>query len=80
MESSSLTNDILLPILTPHTAIFGFINRIEKSVYKMTNHTLQIVKLLVYKSRESGTLELSRLINEIKKVKLLLKNWVQHDV
>ena len=31
-------------------------------------------KLRVYKSRERGTLELSRLINEIEKVKLLEKH------
>ena len=31
-------------------------------------------KLHVYKSRERGTLELSRLINEIEKVKLLEKH------
>ena len=69
-----LMNDISLPILTPQTAIFGFINGIENSVYKITNHILLIFKLHVYKSRERGILELSRLINEIKKVKLLEKN------
>ena len=73
-----LTNAISLPILTPQTAIFGFINRIENSVYKITNHILLIFKLYVYKSRETGTLELSRLINEIKKVKLLEKKLAQN--
>ena len=33
-------NDISVPILTPQTAIFGFINGIENSVYKITNHIL----------------------------------------
>ena len=33
-----LTNDISFPILTPQTAIFGFINGIENSVYKITNY------------------------------------------
>ena len=68
-----LTNDISLPILTPQTAIFGFTNAIENNVYKITNHILLIFTLHVYKSRERGTLELSRLIKEIKKVKLLEK-------
>ena len=68
-----LTNDISLPIWTPQTAIFGFINGTENSVYNIANHILLIFKLHVYKSRERGTLELSRLINEIKKVKLLKK-------
>ena len=75
-----LMNDISLPILTPQTAIFGFINRIENSVYKITNHILLIFKLHVYKSRERGILELSRLINEIKKVKLLEKKSAQNHV
>ena len=68
-----LTNDISLPILTPQTAIFGFINEIENNVYKIKNHILLIFKLHVYKSTERGTLELSRLTDDIKKVKLLEK-------
>ena len=62
-----LTNYVSLPILTPQTAIFGFTNGIENNGYKITNHILLIFKLHVYKSRERGTLELSSLINEIKK-------------
>ena len=81
-----LTNDISLPILTPQTAIFGFTNGIENNVYKITNHILLIFKVhdfesdLIIKSRERGTLELSRLIKEIKKVKLLEKNSAQNHV
>ena len=41
---------------------------------------LSIFKLHVCKSTERGTLELSRLINEIKKVKLLDKNSAQNNV
>ena len=37
-----------------------------------------IFKLHVYKSRERGTLELKKLINEIKKVKLLEKKSAQN--
>ena len=75
-----LTNDISLPLLTPQAAIFGFINGIENSVYKITSHILLIFKLHVYKSRERGTLELSRLINQTKKVKLIEKKSVQNHV
>ena len=57
-------------MLTPQNAIFDFINKIENSVYKITNHMLLIFKLHVYKSKQRGTVELSRLIHEIKKVKL----------
>ena len=71
-------NDISLPILTPQSAIFGFINGTENSVYKITNHILLVFKLYFCKSRETGTLELSRLINELKKVKLLEKKLVQN--
>ena len=53
------------------TTIFDFINEIENNVYKITNHILLIFKLHVYKSRENSTLALSKLINEIKKVKPL---------
>ena len=35
-----LTNDISLPILKPQATIFSFINGIENSVYKITNHKL----------------------------------------
>ena len=73
-------NDISVPILTPQTAIFGFINGIENSVYKIINHVLLIFKLHVYQSRERGTLELSRLMNEIKKVKLQEKKIAQNHV
>ena len=41
---------------------------------------LLIFKLHVYKSKERGTLELSRLIHEIKKVKLLDKKSAQNHV
>ena len=68
---------ISLPILTPQTTIFGFNNGIINSVYKITNHILLIFKLRVQKSREREILELSRLINEIRKVKLLEKKSAQ---
>ena len=64
----------------PQTAIFRFINRIENSVCKNTNHILLIFKLHVYESREKGILELSRIINQIKKVKLLEKESAQNRV
>ena len=35
-----LMNDVSLPILTPQTAIFGFITGIKNRVYKITNHIL----------------------------------------
>ena len=69
-----------LPILTLQTVIFGFINGIENNVYKITNRILLLFKLHVYKSRKRGTLEIKRLGNEIKKVKLLEKNSAQNHV
>ena len=70
-----MINDISLPTLTPQTAIFGFTNGIENNVYKITNHILLFFKLHFYKSGERSTLELSRLISETKKVKLLEKKF-----
>ena len=75
-----LANDISLPKLMPQTAIFGFINGIENNVYKITNYILLILKIHVYKSRQRSSLELSRLINEIKKVKLLQKRSAKNHV
>ena len=71
-------NDISLPILTPQTAIFDFINGIENGVYKITNDILLISKLHIWKSREKSILGLSRLINKIKK--LLEKQSAQNHV
>ena len=71
-------NDISVPILTPQTAVFDFINGIENGVYKITNDILLIVKLHIWKSREKSILELSRLINKIKK--LLEKQSAQSHV
>ena len=73
-------NDISLPMLTQQTATFDFIYGIENSIYKITNHVFLIFKLHVYKSRERNILELSRLINEIKKVIPLEKKSAQNHV
>ena len=74
-----LTNYISFPILTPQPAIFGFINGIENSVPKITNHILLIFKLRVYKSRERGNLELSRLTEsktpKENQSKIMKGNW-----
>ena len=64
----------------PQTVIFGFISGITNNVYKITNYILLIFKLQVYESKERNVLELSRLINKMKKVKLLEKNSAQNYV
>ena len=66
---------ISLPILTPQTTIFDFINEIENNVYKITNHILLIFKLHVYKSRENSTL-----VPWNKESKTPKKNFVQNDL
>ena len=71
---------ISLPILTRQATIFDFINEIENNVYKITNHILSIFELHVYKSRKNSTSELSKLINEIKKVKSLKNHFAQNDL
>ena len=72
-----LVSGISLPILTPQTGIFGFTNGIENNVYRISNYILLILKLHLYKSIERVTLELSRLISEVKNVKLLEKASAQ---
>ena len=65
---------------TPQTAVFGFfINGIENNIYEITNHILSIFEIHVYKNRERS-MELSRLINEVKKVNLLEENSAQNHV
>ena len=58
-----LASDICLPILTPQVAVFGCINGIESTVYKIAGHILLIFKLHILQSRETGTFALSRLIS-----------------
>ena len=45
----------------------------------MTNHLLLISKMHLYKIREKGSVDISSLINEIRKIKTLEKNMATSD-
>ena len=67
-------NNLILPTLTPQTAIFGFLDYTNNdSIFEnnkcLSNHILLIFKLYVYKSREKKLLNINNFIPEIRKIK-----------
>ena len=67
-------NNLILPTLTPQTAIFGFLDCTNNdSIFEnkkcLSNYILLIFKLYVYKSREKQSLNINNLIAEIRKIK-----------
>ena len=73
------STDLNLPLLTPQTTIFGFLVETDKCIFKITNHLLLIFKMYIYKSREKGSVDISSLINEIRKIKAPEKNIATND-
>ena len=74
----SFQNNLILPTLTPQTAIFGFLDYTNNdSIFEnnkcLSNHILLIFKLYVYKSREKKLLNINNLIAEIQKIKRIVK-------
>ena len=73
-----LQNSLVLPILTPQTAIFGFRDS-KNSDYNfkknelLINHILLIFKLYTYRSREKQFIHINSLIAEIKSAKAIEK-------
>ena len=71
-------NNLILPILTPQTVIFGFLDYTNNdSIFEnnkcLSNHILLIFKLYVYKSREKQLININNLIAEIQKVERIEK-------
>ena len=71
-------NNLILPTLTPQTAIFGFLDYTNNdSIFEnnkcLSNHILLIFKLYVYKSREKKLLNINNLRAEIRKIKRIEK-------
>ena len=71
-------NSLVLPILTPQTAIFGFLDSTNsdynfKKNKLLINHILLIFKLYVYRSREKQFIHINNLIVEIKSAKAIEK-------
>ena len=71
-------NSLVLPILTPQTAIFGFLDSTNsdynfKKNKLLINHILLIFKLYVYRSREKQFIHINNLIAKIKSGKAIEK-------
>ena len=77
--SSFFRNEFSLPILTPQTAIFGFIDTERSCNYYLFNHILLIFKLYIYQARDINTLCFEMLIEEITKVKKIEKQIAMHS-
>lgn len=66
-------DDFSLPILSPQTALFGFLDFSEHEDLMLFNHILLVFKLYIYKSREEKTLHLKMLLSNIGDVKRIEK-------
>ena len=71
-------NNLILPTLTPQSAIFGFLNYTNNdSIFgnnkSLSNHVLLIFKLYVYKFREKKLININILMAEIRKIKRIKK-------
>ena len=64
-------NNLILPTLTPQTAIFEFLDftNIFENNKILINHILLIFKLYVYNSRGKKLININNLVAEIRKVK-----------
>ena len=68
------STDLNLPLLTTQIAIFDFLVETDTCIFKITNNLLLIFKMYIYKSREKDFVDISSLINEIRKIKTFEKN------
>ena len=70
-------DDFSLPILSPQTALFGFLDFSEHEDLFLFNHILLVFKLYLYKTREEKTLHLKMLLMNIVDVKRIEKKLLQ---
>ena len=71
-------NILILPPLTPQTAILGFLDSVSNNFFFennkiLINHILLNFKLYVHKSREKKFININNLIAEIRKVQRIEK-------
>ena len=71
-------NTLILPTLTPQTAILGILDPVSNNSFFeineiIINHILLVFKLYVYKCREKKFSNINNLIAEIRKVKRIEK-------
>ena len=62
-----------LPILSPQTALFGFLDYSESEDFLLFNHIFLVFKLYLYKAREEKNLHLKLLLMNIADVKTIEK-------
>ena len=77
-------NTLILPTLTPQTAILGILDSVSNNSFFennkiLINHILLIFKLYVYKCREKKFININNLIAEIQKVKRIEKEIALND-
>ena len=70
----NLKNDLTLFPITPQAAIFDFLE-LDCQSYLIPNHILLILKLYVYKSRKKKILSSTCLLQEISKIKNIVKKF-----
>ena len=75
-------NSLVLPTLTPQTAIFGILDSTNsdynfKKNKLLFNHIILIFKLYVYRYKEKQFIHINNLIAEIESVKAIEKNLLQ---
>ena len=72
-------DDFSLPILSPHTPLFGFLDFSEDEDLFLFNHILLVFKLYFYKMREEITLHLKMLLMNIAGVKRIEKKIATNE-
>ena len=70
-QQHSFQNILIIPPITPQSAIFGFID--HKVNYHLINHILLTFKYYVYKTRKNGSFYLKVLKRNIYKIKIIEK-------
>jgi len=71
---------IVIPLLTPQSAIFGFLGENLDENSLIINHLLLIVKFYIYTARENGNLIFPVLVKKISKIKSIEENNCGNDL
>ena len=74
-----ISENLVVPCLTPQSAMFGFINTQQENCV-IINHLLLIFKFNVYKSKDLKTLNFLRLKSDIIKKRQIEENLCRNDI
>ena len=74
-----LSNNLIFPISTPQSAIFGFWD-LDMNEHLILNHLLLIFKMYIYNARKAGSLNINHLLIYIKGIKDSEKKLCENDV